>query len=893
MKEFPKKYNPTESEQSWAKKWQQSDLYSFKSGQAREESFVVDTPPPTVSGSLHIGHVFSYTHTDMVTRYKRMKGYNIMYPMGWDDNGLPTERRVQNKFAIRCNPSLSYDDSWSPSEAKAKTKSSEVSRQNFIESCGLVTQEDEKAFEELWRRLGLSVDWDEQYATIDSHCRKISQLSFLDLWNKGFIYQNESPTMWDVDFQTALAQADIEDRESPGAYHDIRFAVDGGESFVISTTRPELLVSCIAVVAHPDDERYQKFFNKTAVTPLFGAKVPIRPSEHADPEKGSGILMVCTFGDAADVDWWKTSGLGIKQSIGKNGRMLELEFGSGPFSSIDSAKAGEFYSDLVGLKVHQARKKVAELLATPGTCPLNVDATSMDCALVGEPKAISHPVKYYEKGDRPIEFITTRQWFVEILKHKQPLLEQGKKIAWHPSHMHTRYHNWVEGLNQDWCISRQRFFGVPFPVWYKVLDSGEVDFSNPLFASVEKLPVDPFTDCPEGYSENQRARPGGFVEDPDVMDTWATSSLTPQLVSNWGLDEKKHGEVFPMDLRPQSHEIIRTWAFYTIAKAWMHSNEIPWKNVVISGWILDPDRKKMSKSKGNVVTPQNLLDDYSSDAVRYWTARARLGVDTAYDESVFKVGRKLSTKLFNASKFVLGFFAEESVSSLSLENVTVAVDRSFLSSLRKTVEEASRSFEKFDYATALSVSEQSFWNFCDNYLELIKIRAYGAEGVSNDDRLSALVALRVGLETYLRLFAPVMPFITEEIWSWYFADTSIFNHHGENNSIHLSSWPEGSDFSGLKETGQETDLLGLAGEVLSQVRTAKSDAQKKLKWPVDNLVVEVGKENLDSVKKLVDDIIRAGNVLNNALELREANEGLDGKLVRTSIILAEEEVQKA
>jgi len=866
MKELPKKYLPETVEPTLADKWESEKVYYYDKSRGRDETFVVDTPPPTVSGSLHIGHVFSYTHTDMVTRYQRMKGKNILYPMGWDDNGLPTERRVQNKFGIRCNPRMEYDSGWKPEEIGKSKGFAEVSRQNFIESCALVTDEDEKVFEKLWRRLGLSVDWRQQYATIDPHCRKISQRSFLDLWEKGFVYQNESPTMWDVDYQTALAQADIEDREKPGAYHDIAFAIDQDTEFIISTTRPELLCSCIAVVAHPEDDRFQKYFGQEATTPLFGAKVPIIASDHADPEKGSGIMMVCTFGDAADVDWWKKNSLPIKQTIGSDGRMAEVDFSEGVFQSENPGKAAEIYGELVGLKVHQARQKIAEILARPGT-----SVFSEECALRAEPKQITHPVKFYEKGDRPVEFITTRQWFIRILEHKDALLAQGEKVNWHPAHMSTRYSNWVEGLNQDWCISRQRFFGVPFPVWYSVSSSGETEYDKPILASAESLPVDPFMDCPPGFEESQRDQPGGFTGDPDVMDTWATSSLTPQLAAHWGEESELMEQIFPMDVRPQSHEIIRTWAFYTIAKAWMHHSKVPWHNVVISGWILDPDRKKMSKSKGNVVTPENLLDQYSSDAVRYWTARARLGVDTAYDESVFKVGRKLSTKLFNASKFVLGFLEDGEINQFDASGVTEKVDRDFLKGLKEVVEAADSNYQGFDYAGALSVSEQSFWDFCDNYLELVKVRAYGSEGVSKEASDSAKLTLLKSLSVYLRLLAPVMPFVTEEIWSWYLAGSK---EGGDFRSIHRSKWPEIDEFDGVVEQSEQegSGLVSVASEILAQVRFAKSEAQKKLKWPVRALEVYGSETMLLKARAVEGDISRAANLTGGAIAFREGSE---------------------
>ncbi len=863
-REVPKKYKHTDVEANWKEFWDSEGVYEWDPSIDREHTFIVDTPPPTVSGSLHVGHVFSYTHTDLIVRFQRMLGKNIMYPMGWDDNGLPTERRVQNTFGITCNPRLPYQEDWKPEQksAKQKKKPEEISRQNFIDACDILTKEDEKAFEDLWRSLGLSVEWKQQYATIDAHCRRVSQYSFLDLVEKQLVYSEESPTMWDVGFQTALAQADVEDREKPGAYHDIRFAVEGGGSFTIATTRPELLVACIAVVAHPSDERYQGLFGKSAITPLFGAKVPITPSEHADPEKGSGIMMVCTFGDAADVEWWKTSSLPIKQVIGRNGRFESVDFTKEPFLSIDAPRAAESYSEIDGNSVIGARKKVVELLAEENS---GFDESAP--ALIAEPRAIEHPVKFYEKGDQPLEFVTTRQWFIKILEHKDALLEQGDKIDWHPSHMKTRYSNWVRGLNYDWCISRQRFFGVPFPVWYRLDEKGLAQYDSPIFADAAQLPVDPLAECPEGFTEEQRGEPGGFIGDPDVMDTWATSSLTPQIVSHWGADEARHAKLFPMDMRPQSHEIIRTWAFYTIAKAWMHEGEIPWRNVVISGWILDPDRKKMSKSKGNVVTPGHLLEQYSSDAVRYWASRARLGVDTAYDENVFTNGRKLVMKLFNASRFVHGQLEAFGAENISLDAVTHELDRALIESMRSVVEKATESFLAFDYAQALSQAEAAFWSFCDSYLELAKIRAYSEENPSG--RASAVAALEWSLSVFLRLFAPVLPYITEEVWSWHFADSGEAKD-GRLASIHRAAWPSVEEVTSVPAPTHASSFE-CAVETLAAIHHAKSKAQKTLKWPVEALAVRGDAGSLAALQAVLDDIGSAGRVSPDAFSFTESS----------------------
>ncbi|MCD4749515.1 MAG: valine--tRNA ligase [Thermoanaerobaculales bacterium] len=879
MSEIPKRYDHTAAEERWQQFWDEGQIHRWDPTRSREETFVVDTPPPTVSGSLHVGHVFSYTHQDLLVRFRRMKGDNIAYPMGWDDNGLPTERRVQNVLGIRCNPHLPYDPDWKAEKVEGKKKKDiniqEVSRRNFIEACAVITEEDEKAFEHLWRRLGLSLDWSEQYASIDDHCRRVSQFSLLDLVEKDQVYNLEAPNMWDVDFKTAVAQAEVEDRPQQGFFHDIRFGVQGGGELLISTTRPELLAACIAVVAHPDDERYQGLFGKFAVTPLYGARVPILAAEHADPEKGTGILMVCTFGDAMDVEWWKQDRLPVKQVVGRNGRLMPVVFGEAPFESTDPAVAQAAYDQIAGLTAKQAKKVSAELLAQEGSFP------GGGVALKGELRSTDQMVKFYEKGDRPLEFVATRQWFVKILEHKDALLEQGKKIQWHPSHMQTRYDHWVEGLNQDWCISRQRYFGVPFPVWYRVGVDGEPQFDEPIFALPDTLPVDPLSDVPPGFDEKQRDQPGGFSGDPDVMDTWATSSLTPQIQSYWGVDAARHEKLFPMDVRPQSHEIIRTWAFYTIVKAWMHSNEVPWHHVVISGWILDPDRKKMSKSKGNVVTPEGLLDEWTADGVRYWTARARLGTDTAFDPGVFKVGKRLVNKVFNASRFVL--LQVERVSGedslLGVEHITEPLDLAFVERLRGTIAAATDAFEAFDYATALQVAEDDFWRFCDHYLELVKLRSYAEEDTAG--RRSAIAALTWGLKTFLRLLAPFLPFVTEEVWSWRFAA-----EEGRERSIHTSAWP----IVGEVDEAPRPQLEGVyeaAVELLAAVRGAKTIAQKSLRWPVAKIEIVGPEIHRKALETVLEDVMRAGHVSDNAVSL-EDGPSPEATRFAVNVVLAEE-----
>ncbi|MBI5091531.1 MAG: valine--tRNA ligase [Candidatus Hydrogenedentes bacterium] len=837
--ELPKNYVAKDIENRWLSQWKTDRIYSWNPARGRDETFVVDTPPPTVSGSLHVGHLFSYSHQDFIVRYQRMRGKNIFFPIGWDDNGLPTERRVQNLFNVKCEPHVHHDPNFKPERGR-KGDPTPINRKDFIRLCDEVTKEDEEAFRHLWTRLGLSYDWEQEYATIDEHCRRISQLSFLELLEKGEVYQAERPVLWDVDFRTAIAQAELVDKEVPSAYHFLRFGVEGTKDHVvIATTRPELLPACVAVLVHPDDERYRHLVGKNAVTPLFHAPVPIKADVKAEPEKGTGIVMVCTFGDQTDVEWWKAYNLPTRQVVDRDGHLVGVRFAAATdgetFVSLDPEAANHVYAQIHGKYVKQARKIIVELAAEAGN-------------VIDRPEeAITHAVKFFEKGDRPLELIPARQWFTRILDHRDALLEQGRKIAWHPSYMATRYQHWVEGLNQDWCLSRQRFFGVPIPVWYRVADSGETLFDQPIRPRKEQLPIDPLDDAPDGYTADQRDVPGGFTGDPDVLDTWATSSLTPQIATHGPLDPDRRQKLFPMDIRPQSHEIIRTWAFYTIVKAYLHEREIPWKNVVISGWILDPDRKKMSKSQGNVVTPEPLIDEFGADSVRYWAARARLGVDTAYDEQIFKVGKKLCTKLFNASKFAIGRFDDIDPALLGPDKITHETDRAVIAELRPVIERATAAFDQFDYAQALSLSEEFFWQvFCDNYLELAKARAYD-EGLT-EGRLSAASTLRLVHRALVRLLAPYTPYLTEEVWQWCYA-----NDPGMGASVHTSPWPSLAEFAAIPAP-KHADTYRALVQVLGAVRMAKTQANLSMKAPVKYVSLGAEASILESLRSTIEDI---------------------------------------
>ncbi|MBD3143797.1 valine--tRNA ligase [Microbispora bryophytorum] len=807
----------------WVARWEAQGTYRFDRSRGRDEVYSIDTPPPTVSGSLHVGHVFSYTHTDTIARYQRMRGREVFYPMGWDDNGLPTERRVQNHFGVRCDPSMPYDPDFTPPGKPDAKRQVPISRRNFIELCERLTAEDEKAFEELWRRLGLSVDWSMTYATIDSTSRAASQRAFLRNLARGEAYVAEAPTLWDVTFRTAVAQAELEDREWPGAFHRIGFERPDGDgdgaggtvgTVWIETTRPELIPACVALVAHPDDERYRPLFGTTVRTPVFGVEVPVVAHHLAEPDKGSGIAMICTFGDVTDVTWWRELDLPTRPVIGWDGRLLP--------EPPQGVPAGP-YAELAGKTVHSARERIVEMLRESGH-------------LDGEPRKIQRPVKFYEKGDRPLEIVTTRQWYIRNggrdAKLRAELLARGRKLEWHPPHMRVRYDTWVEGLAGDWLISRQRFFGVPIPVWYPLDAGGEPIHEAPIVPPESALPVDPSSDVPPGYTEDQRGKPLGFAADPDVMDTWATSSLSPQIAAGWERDDDLFRRVFPMDLRPQAHEIIRTWLFSTVVRSHLEHGGLPWRHAGISGWILDPDRKKMSKSKGNVVTPMGLLVEYGSDAVRYWAANGRPGTDTAFDTGQIKIGRRLAIKILNASKFVLGFRSEGG------GEVTEPVDLSMLAALGAVVAEATDAFESYDYTRALERTERFFWSFCDDYVELVKARAY-------DGDASAVAALRRALDVLLRLFAPFLPFVTEEVWGWW-----------REGSVHRAAWPSAGELPEARHG--DPAVLDAVAEVLRRVRRAKSEARLSMRAEVARLTVSGGQADL--VRMAQDDLCAAGNV---------------------------------
>jgi valyl-tRNA synthetase len=821
-------------EAKWGQSWETDGVYRFdrakalaaqalaaKAAGADSSSgptgavFSIDTPPPTASGSLHIGHVFSYTHMDLIARYQRMLGKSIFYPMGWDDNGLPTERRVQNYYGVRCDPSLPYVVGYVPpleggDNASSKAADQQpISRRNFIELCERLTVEDEKQFEDVWRMLGLSVDWTQTYRTIGDDAQRAAQRAFLRNIERGEAYQAEAPTLWDITFRTAVAQAELEDKEQPAAYHRVSFHKPDGSTVEIETTRPELLAACVALVAHPDDERYQHLFGTTVTTPLFGVEVPVLAHHLAQIDKGSGIAMICTFGDVTDVVWWRELDLPNRTIIGADGRILP----DAP-EAISTEATLATYAELAGKTVFSAKAKVVELLKASGE-------------MIGDPKPIVHNVKFFEKGDKPLEIISTLQWYIKNgardEKLRANLLARGNEVNFTPEFMRVRYENWVGGLTGDWLISRQRFFGVPIPVWYELDAAGEK--STVIVPSEDLLPVDPASDVPAGFTESQRGIAGGFVGEVDIMDTWATSSLTPQIAGGWETDPELFDLVFPYSLRSQGQDIIRTWLFSTVLRAEQEHGVVPWHNAGISGFIVDPDRKKMSKSKGNVVTPAAMLEEHGSDAVRYWAASSRLGTDAAFDPQnpkQIKIGRRLAIKVLNAAKFVYSFPEVSAISTASAGTtagaITEPLDLDLLAGLDRVISAATTAFDEFDHAKALETAEQFFWVFCDDYLEVVKERAYGASGA--EGQASAVLALRESIDVLLRLFAPFIPFATEEVWSW--------THEG---SVHTATWPTPSG------RAEPSGLLGIVSEALIGIRRAKTDAKASQKTEVTSATI--------------------------------------------------------
>src|SRR6266487_4477473 len=755
---LPDRYIFREVEPRLARVWADADLFAFNVA-VSGPIFTIDTPPPTVSGELHIGHCYSYTQTDVIARFHRMRGERVFYPMGFDDNGLPTERFVEKTI---------------------KRKATEMERDEFLARCRELIQQTENRFEAIWRRLSLSVDWHQRYSTISPQAQRTSQWSFIQLYQAGLAYTQSAPTLWCPECQTAIAQAEVDDTTLPTLFSTLAFRLPDGNILPIATTRPELLPACVAIFVHPDDTRYAHLIGTTASieSEAFSQKarieVPILCDELADPTRGSGAVMCCTFGDSTDVRWWRVHQLPLLSAIERNGCMTPL--------------AGSY----AGLPVAAARKCVLEHLAEKG--------------LILRQETIEHNVGTHERCGTPVEYLQTRQWFIHVLDQKERFLAEGRKIQWHPEYMRIRYEHWVENLQWDWCISRQRFLGVPFPAW-TCRSCGKM-----LLATLEQLPIDPRITAP---SQPCTCGSADFEPEPDVMDTWATSSCTPLIISHWTDDPAWFAQHFPANLRPQAHDIIRTWAFYTIVKALYHTNEIPWRSIMISGHALSAERSKISKSKAHgAAGPVALIEQESADALRYWATSIKTGSDTSFNPEMLATGRRLVTKLWNASRLAERCLQGCDASLLNgpAPELLLAMDRWLLSRLARTTLYATDELPRGEYAAARAEVERFFWSdLCDNYLELAKARLYREDSA---ERRAAQWTLYRALLTALQLLAPYLPYITEEIYQ------GLFRQWDGAVSIHLSSWPttraEEID-AGAEEVGKM--LLDL----LRQVRRYKAE----------------------------------------------------------------------
>ncbi|WP_339045250.1 valine--tRNA ligase [Candidatus Mesenet endosymbiont of Agriotes lineatus] len=798
------KYNFQETEYKYNILWEESKIYKWCG--SKDNSFVIDTPPPTISGKLHIGHIFSYCHTDFIARYQRMIGKDVFYPIGFDDNGLPTERLV---------------------EQISKACAAEVERSEFTQMCKEVSSKSRQEFKKLFQATGISYDWELEYHTIGKKAVKLSQMSFIDLYNKGYIYRKLEPILWDTIDQTAIAQAEVEDKIFPSLMHTISFFTEDNQKINIATTRPELLSACVAIFCHPEDSRYSHLIGKCAITPLFQNKVPILADDKVKIEKGTGLVMCCTFGDETDVYWWRKHNLPTKTIISKSGKI------SGTMREID------------GLSIKKAREKIVEIL-------------TIEKFLV-KSEEIAHSVKCAERSGAELEILLTYQWFIKVLEYKNELLAKVRKCNWHPKSMQKRMEIWIEGLNWDWCISRQRYFGVQLPVWYSQRKGEE---GKTILPEIEDLPIDPLKDLPRGYSREE------VIAEKDVMDTWATSALTPQL-NALAINEEFTVDniLFPADLRPQSHEIIRTWAFYTIVKSHYHANSIPWRNIMISGWCLAHDKKKMSKSKGNVITPDSILNIYGADVVRYWAANSRLGVDTTFSEDIFKTGKRLITKIWNASKFVSSFMQKHQ--ELDISSVTQTMDKWIISHLYKTTKKVTEKFEHFQYCEALDITQRFFWDdLCDNYLEFIKKRAYGKDA-SREENLSARQSLAYVLNVVLRFFAPFFPYITEEIYHKLYSYNSIHN---------LGNWPKIED--SLYDAKAEAIGKNCV-EILNAVRKLKADSNISVKCSVKKLSIKAKDENFQITQSAEKDLKAVCNA-----EIIEWNDNIHSGLETEKFVIS-------
>lgn len=850
MKSLPDKYNFVQTQLELQQAWQQENIYKFSwefngensksieledsannlnfkqaGEEKRDEIFSIDTPPPTISGSLHMGHIFSYCHTDFITRYQRMKGKKVFYPMGFDNNGLPTERLVEKEYKIAAHNS---------------------DNKEFLRHCQDISKKNIKEFKELFNNIGLSVDWDLQYDTCNERCQYVSQKSFIELYNKGLIYRKESPVFWDPIDQTAIAQGEVEEKEFSSFMNYIDFSLKTNEesqllplTLTIATTRPELLAACVAIFFHPEDLKY-KYLRRgqlKAIVPLFNYEIPIIADESVLIDKGTGLVMCCTFGDEMDINWWKKHNLPLRPIINRQGKILP------PMDMELKGQGAEIFESLKGKKIPAAREIILEKLTEAGL-------------LKGQEK-INHNVKCAERSGAKLEIIMTPQWYINLLDYKQELLECASQINWFPAKMFVRIKQWIEGLKWDWCISRQRYLGVPIPVWYSKKDttnsnnnchnncnnSHNNSNNNIILPKLEELPINPRKQAPKGFNRED------LIAETDVLDTWATSSLTPEI--NNILNNSLNKSLLPMDLRPQAHEIIRTWAFYTIARSFLKDGEIPWKNIMISGWCLSEEREKMSKSKGNVISPLELMKTYGADVIRYWAASASLGADTAYSTNTFAIGKKLVNKLWNASRFVSQFI----ISEASADKISYPIDLWLIYELSNLIQKIETQFVNYNYSGAKELIEKFFWHeYCDNYLELVKARAYQQAGPGHE---SVLCALSLSLKIILKLFAPFLPFVTEEIYVSLYKEGSIHKR---------GSWPDNKNLlANNNQKNNQEKARNIPGrealEILAQVRELKSMKNLSIKHLLEEIKIIVPSEDLlNSLQEMSFDLKNACNI---------------------------------
>jgi valyl-tRNA synthetase len=782
--EMPNKYETKACEEKWTNYWITNKIFSFNS-ESEDEIYSIDSPPPTVSGNMHIGHAFSFSHMDFIARYKRMKGYNVFFPFGTDDNGIATERLV---------------------EKINKVKASRMQRHEFTKLCLDTLEKIRPTFILDWKKIGMSYDWDIFYSTIDKNCQKINQESFIDLYKKGREYRKDAPVLWCPLCQTALSQVECEDKESPSYFNDIIFKV-GEEELIIGTTRPEFLAACSAIFFHPEDPRFKKYKGKKAIVPIYEHEVPILCDERVQKDKGTGIVMCCTFGDQTDIEWFYAYDLELRPLLSKDGKLTEI---------------AKEYS---GLNVKEARLKIIEELTKQ--------------KLLIKQNPIQHSIKVHERCKTEIEIIHSKQWFIKYLDIKDKMLKWGKELNWYPKHMRVRYDNWIKGLQWDWLISRQRYSGIPFPVWY-CEKCDEI-----ILANEKDLPVDPIKDKPP-VNKCPKCGHEKIIPETDVQDTWATSSLTPQIATSFFKDKKIYDKLYPMNLRAQAHDIITFWLFNTVVKSQLHNHVNPWNDVIISGHAQDPHGKKMSKSLGNVVEPQKMIEKYSADALRYWSAGSKLGDDLPFQEKDLVTGTKFCVKLWNASKFSFMHLKEYEYKDAELE----IMDRWLLSKLNNTIKNVTESFDNYDYSKAKREIDNFFWNiFCNNFLEIAKDRLYNPDIRGEKENNSAKYSLYKTLNCILKMIAPIMPYITEEIYQYYFIEKE------NKESIHLCNWPEFE-----KELiDEEAERIGdMAVEVIETVRKKKSDEKLSMKTPVKKIIIEakITDEEFEMVK---EDILSTTN----------------------------------